>query len=342
MGVATWLGCGLFMLAACSTGPSNGVDSAPASGAPTAPASGGAATSVSVVPAPSSSVAVVPSGAASGSVLPGADPLPRELGEPCGELGCLRFATAQGALAHVLLQSAPVVVLAVGEAHAQKGTEAVESATSRFTRELLPLLKGRASDVVLELLVADGSCGQAEKRTAKMQKPVTKRQAKSNQNQFIALGKRAETLSLRPHTLRPDCDDYQRVAAAGPDGIVEMLQMIATLSEDKMKRILERNRRLEREAMVLAYGGAIHNDVAPSDERKSWSFGPQMKAATGGRYVELDLIVPEFIKDTPTWKKLPWYERFDRSQPPAKVTLFRTDDGAYTLIFGRSGGALSP
>jgi hypothetical protein len=58
---------------------------------------------------------------------------------------------------------------------------------------------------------------------------------------------------------------------------------------------------------VLAYGGALHNDTAPRPQRAAWSFGPELMQRTGGRYIELDLIVADYIQDNDAWRSLPWY-----------------------------------
>ena len=249
----------------------------------------------------------------------------------CGALGCLLFDKPEQAFAKVL-DSKPLVV-AVGEAHALKGSEGIATSTTRFRDQLLPLMKADASDLVIELMLTDGKCRKTEKKVAQVQKPVTNKQAGQNQNEFVKLGDKSKSLGIRPHVLRPKCEDYQEVLAAGPDGIIQMLTMIGELSADLLLRILERNKRDGANKLVLAYGGAMHNDLAPAKGRERWSFGPKLQAETGGRYVEIDLIVPEFIKDTDSWRKLSWYSHFDPSKNPDKVTLFNPAPGSYVLIF---------
>jgi len=227
-------------------------------------------------------------------------------------------------------------VLAIGETHAQKGQPAVPSSTKRFTASLLPEFKGRAADLVLELWVADGACGEQEKRVAKQQKEVTKRQAASNQNEFVALRRRAGELGLRTHVLRPSCEQYRKVVAAGKDGVLVMLTMITQLTVKKTKALLTQQGQAKAPPMIVAYGGAMHNDLVPAPSRNDWSFGPELNAATGGKYVELDLIVPEFIGDSDTWKSLPWYAQYDRNAHPDKTTLFNPHPGSYVLIFPRT------
>lgn len=259
---------------------------------------------------------------------------PAAAGTPCGPLECRRFPDAASAFEVVLAEKPDV--LAVGEAHAQKGTEHLASATSRFTSDLLPRLKGTTSHVVLELIDPPRGCQKAVAQTRKAQKPVVDKEAASNPNEFITLGKAAEKLGIRPRILTPDCERFQTIADAGPDGVIVMLEMIAKMTQDILVSYLARGDRQNPQPMLLAYGGAMHNDVKPREGREAWSFGPQLVEATSGRYVELDLIVPEYIKDNDTWRAFPWFEHFDRSAPPAEVTLFKTGEHSWVLVFGRS------
>lgn len=270
-----------------------------------------------------------PAPAATAEVEAASDPA----GTPCGPLNCRLFDTPQQAFAAVLATGPRI--LAIGEAHAQRGAK-VPSSTSRFTKELLPMLEGKASDLVIELLMADGKCGEAEQKTADAQKPVTDKQAGSNQNEFLALGNASKATGIRPHVLRPSCEDYRAVAAAGADGVPQMLAMIAGLTDELIRRILERNDKEGVDKVVLAYGGAMHNDLAPREGREAWSFGPSLSERTSGGFVELDVFVPEYIKDTESWQSFPWYAHYDRQKLGGKVALFETGDKAYTMIFAET------
>jgi hypothetical protein len=88
--------------------------------------------------------------------------------------------------------------------------------------------------------------------------------------------------------------------------------------------------------MVVLYGGALHNDLHPEPGREQWSFGPELSKESGGRYVAVDLIVPEFMRDTEAWRKLPWYASFDPSAHPGKVTLYEIDPQSFVIVFARS------
>ncbi|HEY3236218.1 MAG TPA: hypothetical protein VGJ84_15990 [Polyangiaceae bacterium] len=257
--------------------------------------------------------------------------------DSCGALGCALFDSPEVALERVL-QSSPGV-LAVGETHVQKGTETVESATQRFTESLLPRLASRASDLVIELWVAEGACGRTEQRVAEQQKPVTRTQAPSAQSEFVKLAERAKLLGIQPHVLRPPCVDYQRIADAGAEAVDRMLELVARLTAEKVEALVKRNRALHSDRLVITYGGAIHNDLRPGAGHEAWSFGPRLEKFSGGRYVELDLIVPEYMKETDAWRSLPWYAEFRPGQFPGRVTLFNPSLRSYALIFARSAVA---
>lgn len=248
----------------------------------------------------------------------------------CGELGCLRFDSADHAFEHVL-QSEPRV-LGIGEAHAQKGAGNVASSTKRFMDDMLPKLAGKASDLVIELWVSAGNCGTVEKQVEKQQRPVTESQAVTNQGEFVELGHRAKALGIQPHALVPSCDEYRAIASAGPSDVDRMLEMIATATARQIEALLAKRNR----GMIVAYGGALHNDLAPRAGREHWSFGPRLDELTQGAYVELDLIVPEFVKDTESWRAFPWFSAYQSVGDRSGVLLFAPEARAFTLIFARA------
>lgn len=231
-----------------------------------------------------------------------------------------------------MLESQPRV-LAVGEAHAQAGTTGIRSSTRRFAEQLLPLLAGKAKHIVIELLVANCSAKTVE-RTAKTQAPVTEHQAKGNQNEFLALGKVAQRLNIEPQALAPSCAEYDDAASGGEDGVARLLTLVARQTQSSVEALLAKPE--SSGEPILTYGGALHNDLSPRPGHESWSFGPQLSAATHGRYVELDLIVPEFVKDTEAWRTMPWFFAFDRQHLTDETLLYRPSPNSYALIFPKT------
>ncbi len=254
----------------------------------------------------------------------------------CGELSCRAFASAEEAFVHVLEQDKPLV-LALGESHAQKGSEGVRSTTSRFTEQLLPKLEGKASALVLELWVADGKCGKAtEGKVAEQQKEVTKSQAQANPNEFVKMGEKSKSLGVTPFLLKPSCEEYETIKKAGEDAVLEMLAMITRNMRSKVEALFKETEKKAPGKMVVAYGGALHNDVVPAPGREQWSFAKDLDKLAPGRYVELDLIVPEYIKDNDSWRKLPWYGAYDRERLGKSVILISVAPRSYALVFARS------
>ena len=282
-------------------------------------------------PAAAPVVATAPSAAAPGAAAPGAAQPPLPAFRDCGELGCKAFASAADAFDFVLAETPRV--LAVGEAHAQSDGPKAASATRRFMDGLLPHLAPRASDLVIELWLANGKCGQVEQKVKQQQGAVTAPQAATNQNDFVELGHRAKALGIMPHALVPSCEQYQKIAGAGAADIEEMLAMIKGVTQHDVEQLLGAR---PPERLLVAYGGAMHNDLMPRAGREDFSFGPALSAATGGHYVELDLVIPEQIKDSEAWRGLPWYAHYSREKAGPGAYLYSWAPHAYALLFPKS------
>jgi hypothetical protein len=255
---------------------------------------------------------------------------------PCGALTCKRYASPAAALAALVEVDKPQV-LGLGEAHAQKGTEDIASTASRTTSELLPVLGGKATNLVLELWVPDASCNKkTQEKVVQQQKPVTQNQAASNQNEYVTLAEKAKALGIQPHVLRPTCAEVEAIAKAGDDAILEMLTLITRHMEEKLLALRAQPGAADR--MIVTYGGALHNDLVPQEGREGWSFGPAVSKATVDRYVELDLVVPEYIKETPAWTGQRWYAAWQAvkdATPPEATTAVRVAPRSYALVLPR-------
>jgi hypothetical protein len=254
--------------------------------------------------------------------------------DACGPFECHWFDIGADALGFVLAD-APVA-LGVGEAHALAGTEHLASTARRFSEELLPSLQGRASHLIVELLNPDPRCAAATREVRRAQEPVTAPQSKQNHSDYIALGTQARALGIEPFVLSPTCDEFRAIADAGDGAIDAMLTTIARVTSRMLRGALAKNRALGRSALVVGYGGALHNDITPAEAKIGWSYGPDLVAFTGSRYVELDLIVREFIKDTDAWRALPWYEHFHAERGSNRWLVMRTAAHRYALFFPRA------
>jgi hypothetical protein len=252
----------------------------------------------------------------------------------CGPFECRWYDSGGDALGFVL-ESQPLA-LGIGEAHALAGSDSVASSARRFTETLLPELRGRASHLVVELLDPDPRCAAATRAARRVQEPVTRGQSTRNQNDYVALGQRARELGIEPFVLSPTCEEYQAIATAGDDALERMLTTIAHVTSRMLRAALVKNRAAGRAALVLGYGGALHNDIEPAPAKADWSYGPELAAFTGDRYVELDVIVREFVKDSETWRALPWYAYFDPARDSGRWLVMRTAAQRYVLFFPKA------
>jgi hypothetical protein len=260
-----------------------------------------------------------------------------DVGTVCGDLHCLAFDSAEAAFAHLIAQNPRV--LGIGESHAQKGTEGVVSATRRFAELLLPRLCGRAHALVLEVWLPRNDCGDKRvEQVEKKQKPATATQSKSNKDEYVALGYAAKRFGIEPSALVPTCDEYQSILDAGPDSIERMLTLIGSKTAERVDEELGRVPAPEPGPAVIAYGGALHNDAEPTPDHVDFSYGPRLLKDTNGRYIELDLIVREYVKDTEIWQRQPYYRALRKNPLSDKALLYQWGEHSFGLVFPEAKG----
>jgi hypothetical protein len=250
---------------------------------------------------------------------------------------CAQYGSVNEAFEDALAVAGAPLVLGVGEVHAPAGA-AVSSAARRFADGLLPLLAGRASDLLLELMMPPKGCADAVAEVRHDQEPVTTQHAATDQDEYVAMGDRARALGIVPDMLRPTCADMDAIKHAGDDLIDVSLSTVARLARDQATRLIERDALTDadRGKMVVLYGGTLHNDLAPPPAAARWSYAPALAAAAPGRFVALDLIVPEFVGQNEVWQALPWWRHYDKSRLGRKATLFRLSravPASFVLLF---------
>ena len=253
-----------------------------------------------------------------------------DLPDRCGGLDCRTFPTAVAAFEHILATERPLV-LAIGEAHAQKGA-AVDSSTKRFTDEILPLVQGKASDLLVEAMMPPTGCKPQVEVVREKQKAATAPQAATNQSDYVVLGTEAKKRGIVPDLLRPTCEDLDAIDKAGPEAIGASLATIARLTSTQVDKLLVRIERLNLDRFVITYGGALHNDLVPGAGKEDWSYAKKLVERTKGRYVEVDLFVPDFIRDDATWQKLEWRAHYDPARFPDRAVVFHPREHGYVVI----------
>ena len=244
-----------------------------------------------------------------------------------------------GAALRTLLRETKPRVLGLGEFHETRSRGTVRSATRRFTETMVPVLGARASDLVVETWITEGKCGKKEKKVAKGVAKATER-PEHTEDEIVTMLKRAKGLGVRPHILKAGCKDYEKLL--GKDGKVDYVQLLGFIGRSlqaKAEAILayraKQARKVKKKAtrdIVLIYGGALHNDLYPYEDLKEFAFGEALKKRTDGRYLELDLYVPEYIDGDETLSTERWYPLFKRLASAQKVTLIQRGEASYILV----------
>ncbi|MBI5481542.1 MAG: hypothetical protein HY906_21980 [Deltaproteobacteria bacterium] len=265
------------------------------------------------------------------------------------------FPGAGPALAHVL-QDKPRVV-GFGEYHQRVGGPTVPSAIKRFTEQMLPVLATQATDLVVETWVTDGSCGVTEKKVVANVKKTTAR-PKATENEIVTLALKARAARVQPHALKVGCADYQKMLGGKNVDYVKLLEFIGRqLRDTAVAAMAQRDRppatargggpdagvvagsspdggapaggAPDRRRLVALYGGALHNDLYPAAGLEAWSFAADL--AKHGRYVEVDLYVPEYVAGDERLAKEPWFPLLRRAGPD-RVLVVERDKDSYIFV----------
>jgi hypothetical protein len=240
--------------------------------------------------------------------------------------------TAEAALRSIMQpeHGAAPRVIGIGEHHQTQRTEAVRSALSRFAGELLPVLAGHATDLVIESWAEPAGCdAEAAQASAEVSREIQRPPA--TENELVTLIERARALRIRPHLLAFGCADYR--ALRGPDDRVDYEALLGAVTTRLRDQALAG---LAQEGAVIAlYGGALHNDLHPNPGVADFSYAAAVDEAAQGRYVEIDLLVPEYVTGKAALAREPWYPLLDRAGPD-HVVLIERAPRSYVLLLPRS------
>jgi hypothetical protein len=220
-------------------------------------------------------------------------------------------------------------VIGFGELHARTDRAQVESSLSRFTREVFPALRDRLSDLVLETWVVDPRCGEGAKTATAAVEGAMRRPA-ATKSELATLVEAARAAHVQPHAMHLGCDDYAKVAPPAKDLQIEV--MLDLITRELGRLATEAAARAPADQIVATYGGALHNDLYPNAGVATWSFAKGVDDATRGRYVEIDLYVPELAADDPASKNEPWFPLLARAAPDHVVVIRRAARSYIVLL----------
>ena len=241
------------------------------------------------------------------------------------------FDEPAAALRQLLLRRPRVV--AFGEYHETTAGPKLPSAIHRFTEGLLPPLPPTASDLVVETWVTDGKCGGQEQQAVAEVAKTTERPA-TTEDEVVTLLKRAKARQIQPHILTLSCAEYQELQASQAEGLdyAVLLRLIGDKLRQQAIRLLGR----PKDRLIVLYGGALHNDRFPKKELARFTFGGDLAKRTRNRYLEIDLLVPEYVEANEALRREPWLRQYQEIAQPQKTVLVRRGEGSYLLWFPRS------
>jgi len=224
-------------------------------------------------------------------------------------------------------------VVAFGELHQTAKTVSTRSTIARFTDEILPAVAPHAAHLIVETWVSRGACGAAEKRVTEDVARTTERPPET-ENEIVRLLRRAKELGVAPHVLDVDCHEYQSLQVGDRVDYDRLLKLTRAHLQRAVEQALALPHAPER-PLVLVYGGALHNDLAPAPALADYSFGPAIDRLTNGAYREVDLYVPQLVEALPALRAEPWYPLWTAERRPGATLLIWRNPRSALVLFQR-------
>jgi len=244
-----------------------------------------------------------------------------------------RFFPDLGAAVEFVLAEETPRIVGFGEVHQLVATQGTRSSLSRFTADVLPVLVARgASNLVLETWVERPSCGAVQQKVDTEIRQETQR-PEATQSELVVLLEAVDRAGLGRHGMSMSCDEYS--ALLGDAGTVDYGRLLSLITEKLRDKAVEVAGKAPADSIVFLYGGSLHNDRAPNEGVQQWSYVPAVEAAVGGRFVEIDILVPELIAGDSILAKEPWFGLARSADLDRGVLLVRRGERSYVLLARR-------
>jgi hypothetical protein len=246
-----------------------------------------------------------------------------------------RFATVADAIAAIVPSDARVI--GFGELHSRVDRAQVRPALAVFREDIVPPIAARLSDLVLETWIVDPGCGSAAQVATAKVEAAMKRPA-STKNELAKQIEAARAAGIKVHAMKMTCADYDAVAPGKSSEVAveTMLDLVTReLGRIAQSAVAYRDKQPDSRPIVAVYGGALHNDRFPYDSVASWSYAAAVDAATGGRYVEIDLYAPELARAEALYEKEPWFPLLAEAAPD-KVIVWPRGERSFLVILPTS------
>ena len=227
-------------------------------------------------------------------------------------------------------------VIGFGELHVRTDRAQVKSALARFTRDAVPAIGDKLSDLIVETWIVDPHCGKpAVEATAKI--AITTRRPTETKSEIAQLADAARAKGIQPHAMRIGCDDYAKIAPKDKDVDVAAMLTLTTkeLTRIATEAVAHRDKEPEHRPWIALYGGALHNDRFPDKGVEEWSYAAKVDAITHDKFVEIDLIVPELAEGDAASQKQPWYPLVGKADTKS-LQVWKRGDRSFVILFPRT------
>ena len=233
-------------------------------------------------------------------------------------------------------------VIGFGELHMRTDRAKVRSTLDRFTADGLPALAAKLSDLIIETWLIDKGC-QETATTASAKVDATMNRPAATKNDIADLADAARKAGIQPHAMRVTCADYARILPPGKAMDVPAMLSLETSELGRIAReaVVHRDREPDHRPWIALYGGALHNDRFPATGVEQWSYAAAADAASGGHFVEIDLIVPELADHDDVLAKEPWYPLVGDAKATA-LRVWRRGERSFVIVFPRSAERSAP
>jgi hypothetical protein len=242
----------------------------------------------------------------------------------------IRHPSLAAAVSALILSHRPRVV-GFGEYHQSAGGPPVMSSLARFRDQVLPAIAGASSELVVETWVEGAECSPATKQVTAEVKERIQRPA-AVESEILTLLAAARDLGLDRHVLEMSCAEIAALRSPATTD-VDFERLLGLITE----RLLAAASRALAGApdgggAVLVYGGSMHNDLFPYEGLEDYSYAARLAEATGGRFLEIDVFVPELIADSKLFAREPWFDVAHREARPDAVLVFERGPRSYVVI----------
>jgi hypothetical protein len=224
-------------------------------------------------------------------------------------------------------------VIGIGEAHQLRSTAHILSPLARFTSQAVPVLaEARTSNLVLETWAEREQCGKVQKQVDTQVRRDTER-PKETQSELVKLLEALDSRGIGRHGMAMSCSEYEQLLGDG--GVVDysrLLSLITGKLDALAKAVLGK---APSDTVVVIYGGALHNDLYPAKGVEGWSYAASVDQIADGRYLEIDLYVPELVADDKALQKEPWFQLASSDELKSKVLVIRRGPRSYVILAKR-------